>query len=341
MYAILEIMREVSSDDAQVVANAVPSQSFSLRALACPFDHTALRRFDRVLVCENEHRFPIEQEIPIFSSKPRRELIPHNMGPCQYLGKDRSVDPFVDDWLVNTNGNLYWKLRGNLPRYPFPKWSFCPGQGKLLLDVGCGWGRWTLAAARAGFKSIGLDVHVDALAAAIRVSQQVGVPADFVCADADQLPLPSGSVDMVFSYSVLQHLERSTVLRFLKEVSRLLKPGGICLIQLPNAFGLYSMLQQLKRGFREAEPGSFQMRYWSRTAIRRAVADAGLANLRIRADGFFTQNPQVSDLDLLSAGGKLIVLASVVGCKAAEMLPVLTRLADSLWVEARIASGSS
>jgi hypothetical protein len=59
-----------------------------------------------------------------------------------------------------------------------------------------------------------------------------------------------------------------------------------------------------------------------------------LRNLRIRADGFFSQNPQLSDLDLLSPAGKLIVLASHVGRKTADALPLLVRAADSLWVEA-------
>ena len=305
-----------------------------LDVLACPWDHTALRILEGRVACEGEHRFALEQGIPVFSSNPRREPVPANMEPC-HPNQDQSIDPFVNDWLVNTNGNLYWKLRGKLPRYPIPHWSFGPGQGQLCVDVGCSWGRWTIAAARAGFTSIGLDVHLDALAAANRVSPQLGVRADFICADADRLPFQSGSVDLLFSYSVLQHIERSTVLRFLAEASRVLKPGGTCLIQLPNAFGLYNILRQLRRGFREAKSGSFEMRYWSMDAIREAVAGAGLRNPRIRADGFFTQNPQISDLDLLSAAGKLIVLVSEAGRKAATILPILTRVADSLWIEAR------
>lgn len=306
-----------------------------LHLLACPWDYTSLRILEDGLACEREHRFAVENGIPVFSSNPRREPIPANMEPCQHSDRDRSIDPFVDDWLVNTNGNLYWKLRGKLPRYPIPRWPFELGQGRLLVDIGCSWGRWTIAAARAGFISIGLDVHVDALAAASRVSPQLGVRNDFVCAEADRLPLRPSSVDFLFSYSVLQHLERSTVLRFFAEASRVLKPDGVCLVQLPNTFGLSNILRQLRRGFREAKPDSFEMRYWSAAAISKVVADAGLKNLHIRADGFLTQNPQVSDLDLLSTGGKLIVLVSEAGCKAASILPLLTRAADSLWVEAR------
>ena len=322
-----------------MVSKAItPWNTGLLEVLVCPRDHSVLRTVEGGLACEREHRFPLEQGIPVFSNSPRREAIPGNMEACQYSGQDRSIDPFVDDWLVNTNGNLYWKLRGRLPRYPIPEWPFWSGKGKLLVDVGCSWGRWSIAAARAGFRVIGVDVHVDALAAAERVSQQVGARADFVCADADQLPFRPGSIDMLFSYSVLQHLERSTVLRFFQEASRLLKPGGTCVVQLPNRFGLHNVLQQLRRGFREARAGTFEMRYWSRTEIRKGVEEAGLENLQICADGFFTQNPQIADWDLLPAGGKLIVLASETGRKVAAVLPVLTRLADSVWVEAQTPS---
>lgn len=309
-----------------------------LQVLACPWDHTALRACEGALACEHAHKFAIEEGIPVFADSPRREPTPRNMEACKDFGQNGAVDRFVDDWLVNTNGNLYWRARGRLRRYPIPQWPFGRGEGKLLVDVGCSWGRWTIAAALAGYSPIGLDVHVDALAAGGRVSRQMGVGADFVCGDADHLPLRSGSIDVLFSYSVLQHLERQTVIGFLAEASRVLKPHGVCIVQLPNAFGLYNIVRQLRRGLRDARPGTFEMRYWSRAQIRQAVEKAGLEELTIRTDGFFTQNPQLSDLDLLSFSGRLIVLVSHAGRRAAAFLPVLTRLADSLWIEARSSS---
>jgi len=180
-----------------------------------------------------------------------------------------------------------------------------------------------------------MDVHIDALEAASRVSRQVGVRADYVCADVEHLPFRSGSIDVFFSYSVLQHLERAKVMGFLKEVSRTLSSQGVCLVQLPNTLGPYNLVQQARRRFRDGRPGTFEMRYWSRHAIEQAVAEAGLRDLTIRADGFFTQNPQLADLDLLSLGGKLVVLGSYAGRRAAAVFPLLTRLADSLWIEAR------
>jgi SAM-dependent methyltransferase/uncharacterized protein YbaR (Trm112 family) len=311
-----------------------------LRILACPADRTALRIENDSLVCENSHCFAMEQGVPVFAESPRREPVPLNMGPCPHAGENGSIDWFVNDWIVNTNGNLYWRVRGALPRYPIPKWPFGSGNGKILVDIGCGWGRWSIAAARVGFKPIGIDVHVDALAAASRVARQLGVRADFVCSDAERLPFQQGSVDCVFSYSVLQHLDKPKVLRILQEIARVLKPGGMCLIQLPNQFGLLNIMRQLKRGLREAGSGTFEMRYWSRNFIRRGFQEAGFPGVAVRTDGFFSQNPQLSDLDLLSPAGKLTVLTSHAGRKIADAIPILTRVADSLWIEAHTPSHS-
>jgi SAM-dependent methyltransferase len=306
-----------------------------MQLLGCPQDHSPLRLHQNVLVCRDGHTFQFEQGIPIFAKTPRHELIPGNMGPCEYQQDGNAVDPFVNDWIVNTNGNLYWSLRGKLPRYPIPQWPLQAGDGKTVVDVGCSWGRWSIAAARAGYRPIGVDVHVDALAAAERVAKQLGAEADFVCGDADHLPFLPQSVDAVFSYSVLQHLERSVVCRFFAEARRILKPGGVCLVQLPNRFGLFSLFQQLRRGFREAKTGSFEMRYWSRNQIGDAIRRAGLSMPDIRADGFLSQNPQSSDQDFLPGNAKLIISLSEKGRHASAVFPFLTHFADSLWIQAR------
>jgi len=119
-----------------------------------------------------------------------------------------------------------------------------------------------------------------------------------------------------------------------KEMLRILKPGGFCLIQLPNTFGIFNLVRQAIRGFRRARSDSFEMRYWSRRELRQAIEEAGLSGLSTRPDGFFSQNPQMSDLDLLSTTGRVIVRASHLGCKAADFLPLLVRIADSWYIQA-------
>jgi 2-polyprenyl-3-methyl-5-hydroxy-6-metoxy-1,4-benzoquinol methylase len=91
-------------------------------------------------------------------------LDPHDLIPPPV--HDR-VDNYVQRWVADTNGNLYVPLINKLPRYPVPVWPGPPPAApfSLLLDIGCGWGRWMIAAARAGHLPVGIDIKLDALKA--------------------------------------------------------------------------------------------------------------------------------------------------------------------------------
>ena len=54
-----------------------------------------------------------------------------------------------------------------------------------------------------------------------------------VCA-ADAVPLPDGSVDVVFVSNFFEHVDRPTILAVLVEARRLLRPGGQLLVLQPN-----------------------------------------------------------------------------------------------------------
>lgn len=304
--------------------------------LSCPEHDAALRCHEGRLICATGHEIAVEDGVPVFARNPRREPKPLNMPALLQEATRSAVDEFVDDWIVNTNGNLYWRVRGRLPRYPIPRWPARAARrsGESLVDIGCSWGRWTIAAARAGYSVWGVDVHLDALWAARRVACGLGVAADFACCDAVQLPFQPQSVDFVFSYSVLQHLDKRLVRDVLKGIARILSPGGTCFVQLPNTFGVVSVLRQAKRGFRQAAPGTFEMRYWTRSEIRQAFTDAGFDDVRFGAEGFLLQNTQREDLDLLSRAGAVAVRLSCGLREAAHRVPALARVADSLWIEA-------
>jgi len=302
--------------------------------LYCPLHAANVRYEETRLICERGHEIAVENGIPIFAEEPRLEPKALNMPPLPQRTAPAAVDGFVDDWIVNTNGNLYWHVRGCLPRYPIPHWPSANSDGEVLVDLGCSWGRWSIAAARAGFSVCGVDVHLDALRAAKRVARELGVSADFVCSDISRLPFKPGSVDFVFSYSVLQHLEKPKAKQVLNRIAFILRPGGMCLLQLPNAFGLVSICRQLRRCFREPPASSFAMRYWTPRAITRAFREAGFGRVDLSAEGFLVQNTQREDLDLLSKLGAAAVLSSCALRTAANSIPPLARIADSLWIKA-------
>src|SRR5690348_18419792 len=127
------------------IAGTLPTE-----LLWCPLHERNVTRVDSRLMCAAGHEISTENGVPIFAAQPRREPKPFNMPPLPHRNDRGAVDGFVDDWIVNTKGNLYWRVRGSLPRYPIPSWPARmprkPGGG--LVDMRCRWGSWTIAGAR-------------------------------------------------------------------------------------------------------------------------------------------------------------------------------------------------
>jgi ubiquinone/menaquinone biosynthesis C-methylase UbiE len=93
--------------------------------------------------------------------------------------------------------------------YPIPEIRLDKGAGELLLDVGSGWGRWSVSAGRKGWKVIGIDLSLVAIMAARRAFSNMGLEMSFVCGDARFLTFKENVFRCVFSYSVLQHFSET------------------------------------------------------------------------------------------------------------------------------------
>ena len=133
----------------------------------------------------------------------------------------------------------------------------------MLLDIGCNWGRWSLAAALAGHQVIGVDIHLESLRMAKAIAVEMGVQPlpTFIVADARHLPFETGSFDSVFSYSVVQHFSKSNARLILLEIGRILRTGGLSMVQMPNSCALRSLSILARRGFSEGR--EFDVRYYS------------------------------------------------------------------------------
>jgi SAM-dependent methyltransferase/uncharacterized protein YbaR (Trm112 family) len=309
-----------------------------IERLACPRDHSALRPEAETLVCEHDdHRYPFPDGIPVLVVDD--ELEPTQPGywarPEQIEAVRRSepppvdgdgVDPYVAELIIGTHGNLYRHLANGLPRYPIPRFPLPSGAGKTLLDIGCNWGRWSIAATRGGYDVIGVDPSFEAIVAARRIARQLRAPSQYAVADARRLPFPDAAFDVVFSYGVLQHLSKGNVAGSVDEIARVLKPGGVSWVQMPNAYGARNAYQLARRRFREGD--AFEVRYWTPAELKRTFAKIGPTELS--TDGFLTLNPQVADLDLLPGHLRALVRGSEVLRRASEHVPVLTNVADSV-----------
>lgn len=100
-------------------------------------------------------------------------------------------------------------------------------RGKSMLHLQCHFGLDTLAWARRGAQVTGIDFSQKAINLAEALSQELHIPAQFVCTDVFKLPEAlSGEFDLVFtSYGVLHGLPG--LKRWGEVIAHFLKPGGI------------------------------------------------------------------------------------------------------------------
>ncbi len=145
-------------------------------------------------------------------------------------------------------------------------------KGARVLDVGCGNGKMLLPLVRAGFDAIGLDFSRGAL---LTIAGQKAVQGD-----ARNLPLKGSAFDAAVCYDVLQHLlegERGAAIR---EVYRVLAPGGLVFVQV---FGKKDM----RYGGTLVEPDTFRRHtgivyhYFSEDEVRSMLS--GFTLLRIES----------------------------------------------------------
>lgn len=122
--------------------------------------------------------------------------------------------------------------------------GFCPDdlRGKLVLDVGCGMGRFAEVASRWGAQVVGVDLS---LAAEIAARNLAGRSVTFFQADVFSLPFAPESFDYIYSIGVLHHTPDCE--RAFKVLPPLLKPGGRIAIWLYSRYNHWYRMSDLYR----------------------------------------------------------------------------------------------
>src|SRR5581483_3556657 len=102
-----------------------------------------------------------------------------------------------------------------------------PKEG-LIVDAGCGAGRWPIHLRRLGYRVMGVDISRQAVD--IARADDPGLP--MMLGDVRRIPLRDGSVDAVLSLGVVEHDERGPH-EALRETRRILKAGGLLILSVP------------------------------------------------------------------------------------------------------------
>lgn len=106
--------------------------------------------------------------------------------------------------------------------------------GALVLDVGCGTGRWVRRYRELGLSPVGIDATMGML----RIARSHGTTNPVIAALAHSLPFSNDVFDCISDITVVQHIPYNLQPQALREMVRVLKPGGrIILFELIRGVG--------------------------------------------------------------------------------------------------------
>lgn len=173
-----------------------------------------------------------------------------------------------------------------------PLFQAAIGRGRRVLDLGCRSGALSRHFLD-GNEVVGLDVDRVALAKAA----ELGIEP--VVANVEEpLPFPDGSFDAVVAGELLEHLRFPDAV--VAEVRRVLRPGGVFVGSVPNAFRLQGRLRFLRGRPPEDDPTHLHM--FSPGALRELLAGFESVQLAFVGGRYRRLHPRLLARDLVFSG---------------------------------------
>ena len=103
---------------------------------------------------------------------------------------------------------------------------------RKVLDIGCGAGYGAGYLSKSASSIIAIDISSQGVS---QYWEEYGRDnLDFILGNGTNLPFKVGSFDVVTSFQVIEHIEPKFVLDYLREIDRVLRPGGTFVCSTPN-----------------------------------------------------------------------------------------------------------
>lgn len=115
--------------------------------------------------------------------------------------------------------------------YKFLRYCNEEGLEKVILDCGAGGNCPPLALFAAnGYKTYGIEFDDGQLNKVDMFAKEHDVELNIAKGDMRTLPFEDGSMDYVYSYNAVFHMNKKDIAKSVDEMKRVLKPGGLCFV---------------------------------------------------------------------------------------------------------------
>jgi SAM-dependent methyltransferase len=202
-----------------------------------------------------------------------------------------------------------------------------PTRRLRLLDAGCGDGinliglRLILAELNRPLALVAIDnspVRVERAKTAERAAGSIALGS------VSALPFESSSFDGVLCNHVLEHIPQPEAAAL--EISRVLRPGGLAIIGVPNEGAALARLRNhvLQRSILKTTD---HVNFFTSASLSRLLNGVGLAVEEVRAAGFFVPHVRLFDWAMASAPGRELLDAAgrMLPSQAADLIAVAHR----------------
>jgi 2-polyprenyl-3-methyl-5-hydroxy-6-metoxy-1,4-benzoquinol methylase len=144
------------------------------------------------------------------------------------------------------------------------------GSPRRILDFGCNVGAAAQILTEAGHDVVGVDISQSAITLA-----QARVPkARFELIDSEsRIALPDESFDVCFCSEVIEHL--FAVAEFIREIHRLLRPGGLFLLTTPYHGWIKNLIVITTNFDRHFSPHGGHIRFFSKRSLTECLHAGG------------------------------------------------------------------
>lgn len=203
-------------------------------------------------------------------------------------------------------------------------------RGKKVLEVGVGLGSDHEWLVRHGAKLSGIDLTARAIEHTRHRLALLGLSSELSVGDAEALPFPDGTFDMVYSWGVIHHSPDTK--RAASEILRVLKPGGTFKVMIYHTWSLVGLMLWVRYALLKGRPSTSMTEIYAKylespgtKAYTRTQASELFADARSRTEVVLTHG------DLLTSGA---------GQRHQGALLSLARHVWPRWLLRRLAKGN-